>query len=214
MSWKESEELAYMWYKNNIDNDAVKYGDNDSTTSDIWSPKINGWVEIKEATAQCGQFTRETANKYKYASYIMSKDRKDVTSEDSDNFSRNYYKDKEVKKFIRINKDNTFELLDIDDFFNSSIITLENRTTKSSGSRPLSKYAYKYIPKEWEYEIINDRPVIINDKYLGATCEFTNTKGEKSIMWVSNKVNQKSYKEIRILSNTKNETWIFQACKR
>lgn len=62
--WIDTEIEAYNWFKEKYDNKAQLCGGSNSTLSDIYSPKLDTYVEIKQLmpSARCGQFTANTAN--------------------------------------------------------------------------------------------------------------------------------------------------------
>lgn len=47
MSWKETEQKSFEWFKTTYDINAVAQGQEDSTHSDIYSPKFSCYILIE-----------------------------------------------------------------------------------------------------------------------------------------------------------------------
>ena len=207
MAWNKNETNGFYFFRDTYDPDAKKLGGSNSQTSDIWSPRFNCMIEAKQNKAQYGQFTRGTADRNPFSSYIMSKLREDVTPMDAKLWCLMHQKLRNVGYMLIIHPE-PFDctLYPVDEWFEKNTFKLENRTTKKSGSRDLPKFAYKLIPKEWDIYYVNGIPHSDN---IDAKFMYPNKKGEMFTMWVSDKKEESTYKNIRTLSRTKNETWIF-----
>ena len=200
------EQKIYDNFIKNYDNKAIHYGGMNSSTNDIISPNY-GNVEAKGIPAQCGQFTFTTANDYEYSQEVMANpNNEDICIK----WIKNYYQNhKKVNYFATYENNDIFKLYTIDDFFQNFKFFCTCRA-KKSGSRKAPKYLIDKLPAELEAYWDNDHLMTNHSEYFNSYFPFINTKGEESIAWVSNK----SIGEIRVLSNTKNLTYIFSVNKK
>ncbi len=205
--WTKKEARCGKWFQDNMDSSAVVYGGSNAFKPDIVSPKY-GIGEVKVLPAQGGQFTKSTIDINKYSRNIAAKRREDVTIEESTQWTKEHYRLKGVTFFVVMDK-NKISYYTFDDFFEQYCSELEDRTTKGSGSRELPKFARKFVPADWNIIIENKRAYVTNPQAYDQRIVYMNTKKEPDTMWVSPETG-----EIRTLSKTKNETWIFQILKR
>ena len=111
MNWKEYEKRQYEYFCKTYDPNAIYKGGSDCHAPDIISEKY-GIVEIKEPFAQCGQFSESNKDSTPYNKYISSKKRKNVTEDDAEIWTKEYYKEKGVKGFLV-----DYKLYSYDEFF-------------------------------------------------------------------------------------------------
>lgn len=200
MVWQESEEIAYIFYKNNYDPQATYLGKSDSTNPDIYSPKLNGFVEVKMAKGfQCGQFTKSTIKNNSLSKAFLEGE---TTAE---NWVKEHYRQKNVKLFILVYENGDLQILDFDAFFNQVKISLEDRNFKGSGSSSCPKKDVNKL-KQAGYDVYLGEDNLVhyrNQPYLskiligGYRYQFGKKGYESELL-------------VRKLSNTKNQTWIFE----
>lgn len=200
MTWQESEAIAYNFYKNNYDPQAIYEGKSDSTIPDIYSPKIKGYVEVKKAESfQCGQFTKSTIKNNPLSELFLEGE---VSAE---SWVKEHYRQKNVKLFILVFENNDLQIFDFNTFFSKVNISLEDRNFKGSGSSPCPKKDINKL-KQAGYDVYlgrdnfvhyNNQPFLSKIFIGGYRYQF----GKK---------NYKSEYLVRKLSNTKNQTWIFK----
>lgn len=204
MGWREEERLAAKWFKENYDSESIYMGKSDCNQPDIISKKY-GIVEIKGPKAQCGQFTESKINDNPFNQYIASKKRSEVTKQEANDWCRHFYEKKKANYFITYDEKRNYVFMTRDEYFNTHTCKLQLRTVKKSGPSPLPKMYYKYIPKEWNYQMIKGRPYVLDQKLWDTHYEYIGRTGEKYIMCPTHESNG----EIRKLSNTYGTTWIF-----
>ena len=203
MTWQEAEQYGFDWFKQHYDPNAILLGGSDSTHSDIQSA-LYGMIEIKKSKAQCGQFTRSTADDNPLSRIIMAKARENVTCEDARAWCRYHYLQLGVKYVLIIYPNKTIKFMSMNDFFDNWKFKLESRKTKESGSNPAPIYSRKIFSEVWGPIIIDGKKSFVNKNHIGKTMTIINTKGDIRTLLVNEKC------EVRILSEIKNETWIFQ----
>ncbi|MBO7080068.1 MAG: hypothetical protein J6W64_09775 [Bacilli bacterium] len=180
MSWIDSEQAGCEWFKETYDSEATWVGKSDSTVSDVFSPKFNCYIEVKQyPSVACGQFTEGTGDKFPICQQILDGDISEQTARE---YSKLHYKAKNVGYFVII-KDGTPYFYNFEDFFNSYTFKWDIRP-KWSGSNPLPqrdaeavlaalpegctavKEGKQYFvhDKKWhgEYIIVNDNVYIIS----------------------------------------------------
>ena len=137
MSWMESENRAYQWFKDTIDSNAIAAGKSDSVLSDIYSPLYNAYIEIKDITngARCGQFTEATIRNNPFAQAIYDGD---YSPEICKKFIQYHYTQKNVTHFIIING-NDMSFHSFDEFFTKYLFEVQNPYQKRSGTRQAPK---------------------------------------------------------------------------
>lgn len=198
------EELGFIYFRDHYDPNAKHFGGSNCNVSDIISP-IYGNVEVKDARAQCGEFTENKINDNKFNKYIASKRREDVTAKEANDWCRNFYKEKGVNYFVACDKKGNFHLMTCDEFFDTHICTLQKREEKQNGSGSLPKIYYKYIPKEWDYQMINHEPTVLDKSLWDTIHYFTDKKGQLCRMSPTTE----KQGQIRKLGRTKSVTWAF-----
>ena len=203
----KGEEKGFEWFKANYDSNATWLGGSDSTSPDIISPKM-GIIEVKSFPAQSGQFTDKTANNYKYSQDIINlikeagkENNQQIVHESCKNWVKDYYVNhKQVNYFLVIDNKEIF-LLTPEQYFESYNFACVYRF-KKSGSRNATKKLAKKLPKnisaEWRGKKLYTADSSLYDWYFSTSendC-YINDEGE-----------------IRILSKTKNATYIFKVIK-
>jgi len=198
-TWIDSELTAYKWFKTNYDSNAILYGGTDSTKSDIYSPLLNEYIEVKQLcpSARCGQFTATTAN-YDICKEVMNNIQ---TEENAKEFVRLYYKNKNVNKFLIVSLDKIV-LEDLDTFLNNHSFKWQSYAKKSGTSSTSKKY-YPILSKNLPIEIKNNKIYITNNSLVGKYFWFDNQE-----FYISK--NKNTYGEIRQCSKTKNITWLVE----
>lgn len=171
MTHQEYEKLALDWFVKNFDAEAEAKGGNDSTVSDIYSPKFHGYVEVKmidaKNSARCGQFVEDTPSANPYAALLQNGQ---DTAENVIGFVKFHYSQKGVKYFIVGTED--FALLTFDQFFAMADFSLAKPYKKKSGSSP--------CPQKYMSELIAINPdFAIVDKQL--YCLTASRYGEKFV---------------------------------
>lgn len=129
MSWKETEQKSFEWFKTTYDINAVAQGQEDSTHSDIYSPKFSCYIEIKDLPSRCGQFTESTICNNPFAEAIKAGD-----SSKCKDFVRFHYKSKQVKYFI-VN----YHLYSMDEFLSTFNFSIQKPYNKRSETRSAPK---------------------------------------------------------------------------
>lgn len=185
--WQEKEKQAYEWFCNNYDKEAIYFGRHNSKKPDIYSPKLNCYIEVKCPKAQCGQFTEKTASKNPYSFNIMRGE--PVEKE----WVKYDLQQKQIKYVIIVFSQPHLYILE--DFLRASVIKLEKRSTKKSGSRKCSKKVRETLIKEG-YELFLKE----GRTYLNNPSNERITIDDKDVLLS---------REVRILSHTNNPTWIF-----
>ena len=195
--WTESEQEAYLWFKNNYDAKAILYGNTDSTKSDIYSPLFNEYIEIKQLcpSARCGQFTSTTAN-YDLCKEVMNDK---WTEENAKEFVRLHYNNKNVSNFLIVSE-NKISFEHIDDFLNNYHFKWQSYA-KKSGTSSVSKKYYSLVLNNVPSEIKNNRLYVTDNSLIGKYFWFDGIE-----FYVSK--TKSTYGEIRQCSKTKNKTWL------
>lgn len=164
MSWQDSETKGYNWYKSNIDPLAVQKGMEDSTHSDIFSPKFNCYIEIKDITngARCGQFTESTIGDNPYASEIYV----NPAQADVCGFVRYHYEKKKVGYFIIIANDQ-LDFCSLSDFLQKYNFSIQKPYQKRSGTRVTPKKDISLLLQDEDFEMRADRVYCSNPNRWG-----------------------------------------------
>jgi hypothetical protein len=198
---KEYEVSALEWFKKNFDADAIDEGGADSTEPDIVSP-IYGIIEVKHLPAQSGQFTEATADKYAYSQDIINlfKDNKSENDKIFDSrckdWVKNYYlNNKKVNYFIVFDKEEIL-FLTPEEYFDRYTFSCTYRF-KKSGSRKATKKIATLLPPTISFYWEKDRMYLTDENYR----ESRFVVGEY-MCYVNDEM------ELRILSSTKNATYI------
>ena len=197
-NWETAEALAYNWFKENIDSNAMSLGGQDSTVGDIYSPLYDAYIEVKDITngARCGQFTESTIKDNPYASAIYSGE---FTQDICSKFVQHHYAKKGVNYFIVINNQE-LSFYTFDEFFSAYTFEVQKPYEKRSGTRSAPK---KDIPillnTDSEFVLGADKKVYCNNK---------NRWGEYvSVINTFDYFIGKNAGELRKRSNTTNMTW-------
>lgn len=196
MSWKESESLAFDWFKNNYDNEAILKGEENSNYSDIFSPKFNSYIEVKDLTdgARAGQFTESTIKNNPFSEKIY---RDEYTNNDIIEFIKYHYQKKNVSHFIVI-YNNEIQMYNWDDFFNTFVFELQKPYKKRSGTRSAPKKDFNDLLLNPDFYQENDKIYCRNASYKGQYYSLKNP-----FDYFISKTNG----ELRKRSNTNNLTW-------
>ena len=197
--WIDSELIAYEWFKTNYDSNAILYGNTDSTKSDIYSPLLNEFIEIKQLcpSARCGQFTVTTA-KYSICKEVMNHNQTETNAKE---FVRLHYGDKNISKFLIV-LPNKIILEDIDDFLNNHHFKWQTYAKKSGTTSAAKKY-YSILSDNLPTEIKNNKIYVTNELLVGKYFWF-----EDKEFYISK--NNSTYGEIRQCSKVKNITWLVE----
>lgn len=136
-NWKTSEQKAYLWFRENIDPNAIDCGKEDSTVGDIYSPLYDAYIEVKDITggARCGQFTESTIQDNPFAQAIYNGQ---FTPEICKKFVQYHYTKKRVTHFIVIDN-NELSFHSFEDFFLKYTFEVQNPYKKRSGTRQAPK---------------------------------------------------------------------------
>ena len=198
-NWKISEKKAYQWFKDTIDANAVPLGGADSTKGDIYSPKYNSYIEVKDITrnARCGQFTESTIKDNPFATFIYD------GSDDIEickNFIKYHYEKKKVSYFIVVDG-NKMNFYNVEEFLANHIFEVQCPYAKRSGT---SQAPQKDIPAllnhDAEFFLANDNRVYCsNEKRRGEYVSIFD-----AFDYFISKINNG---ELRKRSPTKNMTW-------
>lgn len=215
--WQINEQIAYDWVKKNLDPKAKLYGGSDSRAPDICLS--NGDVyEVKSLHAQCGQFTASTAHKYSFSNEIQEYfmglyDPEELLTSVNKNYYfgpheickkwvETYYRDiKKVKAFLVVTKGKVTEE-SLEEYFNNHSFSCTYRRKKSGSSEP-KLWTKKYLPSNWDYEIVGKEWKIKDSSLIGQQVKGYNTKGTEATI----SIEKTGF--IRILSNTYTPTFIF-----
>jgi hypothetical protein len=196
-NWKNSEKEAYIWFKENVDSNAEYYGGEDSTIGDIYSPKLEGYVEVKDITngARCGQFTESTIKDNPYAQDIYNGN---VSSEVCKNFIKYHYEKKGVTNFLVVDND-TISYHALEDFLSKYTFELQKPYRKRSGTGVAPKKDIPLLLENADFSIAEDGRV---------HCTNPERWGEYvSVIDPSDYYIGKKNGELRKRSNTINMTW-------
>ena len=214
---QEAEEAVLNYIKENYDSEAVLQGGMDSTSNDIISPVL-GAIEVKETIAQCGQFTIGTADKYKYSNEIIAAFNNDFHNNavltDSilcAKWIKDYYlNQKQVNYFGLYNKKTKkIYLLTPEEFFNQCSFSCTYRA-KQSGTSSAPKWVDKYVKPEWDVYRTADNKLYarnFNPNDDSQVVYGTDTRGNLK------KISIRPSGEIRVHSNTKNDSFVFSIYK-
>ena len=195
MGWRESEIKGYEWYKKNIDPQAIYKGGEDSTCSDIFSPKYNCYIEVKDITngARCGQFTESTIRNNPFAADIYAGSEKmNVHC-----FIRHHYAKKNVRYFIIIDNEN-IAFYHLEEMFLRYKFSVQNPYAKRSGTRQAPKKDMNLLLKDADFELRDGRVYCTNNKRWGEYYSLIDTFD----YFIG-----KSSGELRKRATTKNMTW-------
>ena len=198
MSWKESEEKAFIWFKSNYDPNAVHEGDADSTCGDIYSPLYNTYIEVKDITngARCGQFTESTIKDNPYAQAIYSGSDDNLICRQ---FVQFHYTKKNVSHFIIING-NDLTFMTFGDFFKNYVFEVQKPYAKRSGTRSASQKDIQILlALNSSFYLEEDNKVYCKDNSLWGTYI--------SVIDTFDYFISKTTGELRKRSVTKNMTW-------
>ena len=196
----------FNFFKENYDSEASRQGGMDCTAPDIISPKM-GIIEVKSLPAQCGQFTDTTANNYEFSDEIISAFGISAKLENNElciKWIKNYYKNHKKVNYFGVIENDNYYLLTIDEFFEKYTFFCTKRA-KKSGSAKAAKWVEKYLDPSWVYYRKNDKLYINNSDLIDTVFIGYNTKGSQKDLYINDNL------EVRILSNTKNKTYIFSA---
>lgn len=197
-NWKLSEKKAFQWFKLNIDPNAEKFGEEDSTVGDIYSPLYDTYIEVKDITAgaRCGQFTESTIQDNPYAQAIFAGA---TDLETCKNFIKYHYTKKNVTHFIVVNNDDIV-FLSGEEFFENYIFEVQKPYAKRSGtSHAPKKDISALLEHDAEFFLCEDGQVY---------CFNQNRYGEYiSIFNTFDYFISKKNGELRKRSNTQNMTW-------
>ena len=160
MTHEQNEQKAYMWFCANYDPNATLEGGYDSTVSDIYSPKLEGYVEIKminkSTSARCGQFTAGTMGTNPFAVLIYNEVELDKNLR---NFVQYHYASKGVKYFIVGIDEEEYQLLSMEDFLDAAVFSFPKPYEKKSGT--------SHCPKKYQEKLLRDNSDFeIRDGYV------------------------------------------------
>ena len=196
--WKESENKAFNWFRKNIDSIAEHRGGEDSSCGDIYSPKYNSFIEVKDITngARCGQFTEGTIKNNPYAQAIYDGIKETNVLQD---FISYHYSKKNVTHFIIIDNDD-ISFYTLKDFLKDFVFEVQAPYAKRSGTRSAPKKDINILLKADSDFFLVDGVVYCKDKkrwnqYFSLINTFD--------YFISAKKNG----ELRKRSATKNMTW-------
>lgn len=195
-----NEKLAYEWFCKNYDAEAILAGGYDSTISDIYSPKLGCYVEVKminaTTSARCGQFTIGTINNNPFSILIYN----GIDLENNlRNFVRYHYTNKQVGYFIIGIGETEYTLLTIEDFLEVAKFSLPRPYEKKSGT--------DHCPKKYQKKLLQDHPeFIIRD---GCVYCVDSTKWKTYLFSDNIKfyISDKTGGEVRKCSTTNNLTY-------
>ena len=212
MAGEQYEFAVLKEVREKIDSKAEHRGGSSCTEPDILlsNGKI---IEVKGPLAQYGQFVNSTIDKNIYGRAIIKafEDKYGETLKNNDIIEGDlcnkwilyYYKNiKKIHQFGYVHKDATIEFSDPEDFINNHKFKCTYRA-KGSGSRAASKWVDKVVPTEWECIRKNGKLFAQNTKAIKETIIRKNSKGVSTRIYINDSG------EVRILSNTKNPTYIF-----
>lgn len=194
----------FNFFKENYDSEATRQGGMDCTAPDIISPKM-GVIEVKSLPAQCGQFTYATADNYEFSDEIMSAFGKLNKMEDNDlcvKWIKNYYKNHKNVSYFGVIENGECSLLTVDEFFEKYSFFCTKRA-KKSGSSNATKWVEKYLDPSWNYHWEGNKLYVDDNSLIGTIFSGVNTKGTEKDLYINDSC------EVRILSSTKNKTYIF-----
>lgn len=194
--WEEIEEKGFQYLKEKYPK-AIKYGNCDSTHSDVYLPELNTFVEIKDLTngSRCGQFTINTINNRDYCIKIINNI---YSNKDIKDFVYNHYADKNVSMFL-IYIDNNFNLMTIEEFLSNYTFSVQSYN-KKSGTRKIPK---KDIEKVLKYNtsFFNNGNTIIS---LNSDIYNTYFNIDNDSYYINKSG------EVRKRSKTNNRTWLIE----
>lgn len=200
MNYIENEQKAFEWFKQNFDSTAELRGGYDSTESDIYSPKLGGYIEVKKIdsknSARCGQFTHNTRYNNPASIAIMNGNQ---TQEKLHEFVEYHYKQKQVIAFIVGLTMDTYQLLDYKEFFNACEFSIQSYGKRSGPTQCPLKYQDGIISTHPHFEKREKRLYSPNEEEWG-TYFFYNE--QEFFISTTNKG------EVRKCSNTKNLTYL------
>jgi hypothetical protein len=193
--WKETEERGYQWILEKFP-DAIRYGESDSTHSDVFIPSLNSFIEIKDLTngCRCGQFTAATA----IGDYCKRIIEGTYSEEDIKNFVRNHYGNKKVSQFLIYFNEN-FQLLGTEEFLNKFTFSIQSYK-KRSGTRKVPK---KDIDKVLDYD--SSFSLIEGAVYCSNSLLYDSYFDIEDNQYYINKLG-----EVRKRGNTNNQTWLVE----
>lgn len=201
--WEETEQRGFVFFKQKYDNTAIFYGGCNANQSDIYSPKFNSFIEIKDLTkgARCGQFTDSTidnifAQKIKDSIICGIK----TNIDDIKGFIESHYQKKQVKYFLCY-FNNSFHLYTIKEFCNNFTFSIQYYY-KKSGTRKVPKKDFDNVLNYSKYFYRTE-----NDKIY---CLNNNMNGEKFYIKEDEFFISKKTGEVRKCSKTKNITYLIE----
>lgn len=197
--WIDTEVEAYNWFKEKYDDKAQLCGGSDSTLSDIYSPKLNTYIEIKQLmpSARCGQFTANTADSDVCKSVLNG----NLSSENAKSFVKIHYLSKNVGYFLIKNK-NGFFLEELNTFIKNHTFSWQSYG-KKSGTTTCPKKYIEQISIIFKTELRNNKLYIKDESLVGQYFWLDNIQ-----FFISK--SKASYGEIRKCSKTKNLTWLVE----
>ena len=199
MNYLDNEKCAYEWFKHNHDSSAVLAGGYNANESDIYSPKYEGYIEIKMLMgtkgARCGQFTMSTIENNPYAILILNGD---ASQETLANFVKHHYEEKQVKYFIVGDVEEGYRLLTMEDFIKISIFSIQSYAKRSGTSSCPKKYQ-DILLKENTSFYLDGKKIFCRDDSKWGEYLFS----QRQEFFISEKCNG----EVRKCSNTKNLTY-------
>ena len=204
---EKAQDKAYQYICENIDKDAIENEVANAFTDDIISTKI-GIIEVKQMPqAQCGQFVFSDANKnilnqeIKNAFPALKNNTKLENNELCKKWVKNHYS--HVNYFCTYNI-NTEEirLQTAEEFFATHTFFCVFRG-KASGSSCAPKWVENYVSPSWGCFREGKKLKVTNQNAIGKYGTGINTRGVEKRFWVNDEG------EIRVLSDTKNLTFVF-----
>lgn len=199
---KKYEISGVKWIQENFDKEARVFGGADSQAPDIFSPKY-GIIEVKHLPAQSGQFTENTASNYDYSFDVIKsfgenkKNNQESKEEICKTWVKNYYINHKKVNWFLVYEYGEIYLLSPEEYFGRYNFKCTYRC-KKSGSRGATKKLAKILSDSlntfWQGKKLYVKDLSLRETYFevdGQNC-YINDEGE-----------------VRILSNTKNPTYIF-----
>ena len=202
--WQDIEKHGYDFIKEKIDKDAIYYGMSNSNVSDIYSSKLEGFIEVKDLSnggARCGQFTNATSCQYFSAENIKAKynNSEEISEDELIHFVIEHYKSKNVVAFLVYEKD-VYCLYSYSDFIKNFNFTLQVYN-KASGTRKVPKKDRDKILKLFpeSINIVGDKLMCLDRDMSGQYFEIGDDR-----FFISKNL------EVRKCSKTKNRTYLVE----
>lgn len=191
------------------DNNMEHFGGMNNTAPDLL--RSNGEIiEVKADKAQCGQFTDNTAENYKFSTEVMDlfpknkKNNMKVSGPICTEWVKNYYlQNKKVSAFAIVDENYQTIFYTPEEFFANFVFTCTYRCKASGTTTNTPKWCWKYIPAEWNCEYDGKYMVAKNKSAINQTIKVINTQGQEKRMWVNDEG------RVKIKSETASPTYIF-----